>query len=392
MPHTLASADSSKSWRNARGTHSEVANPYFATIDTEPDVAIARWREWIAAGAVVGPFQTPQWLEAWYATLGSQPGRQPLFASISRRDDGRVLLALPLLSYRESGLRRIEFADLGVTDYAAPLLAHGCPDDAEHARAMFDSLRRVLPRADVFRIHKMPAVVGDHPNPLLRLKGARPSPMFGNLVTIDRDFDGWRYSREKTHRKELERSWRVFTRHPDAGFHLVTDPSEAMRVMEALEAYQRSAIVGKGWTYKLDEPDYRNFYLRLIEDGLETGGTVLSALKVGDEIIGALLGIRTGDYYAMIRIGNAGGEWRNCSPGRLVIERTMAALHAQGVRHFDFTIGDYAYKRGFQPDRLSLHEISIPLSWRGAMHVAFTRLARNLKRFLKDRWPLKKGM
>ncbi len=38
---------------------------------------------------------------------------------------------------------------------------------------------------------------------------------------------------------------------------------------------------------------------------------------------------------------------RNCSPGRLIIGRTMAHLHAQGIRQFDFSIGNYAYKRRF---------------------------------------------
>ena len=41
----------------------------------------------------------------------------------------------------------------------------------------------------------------------------------------------------------------------------------------------------------------------------------------------------------MVRISNAGDKWSNCSPGRLIIERTMAALHRDGVREFDFSFG-----------------------------------------------------
>jgi CelD/BcsL family acetyltransferase involved in cellulose biosynthesis len=365
-----------------------IVDCYLATVDTNPASAIARWHEWIAAGDLAaGLFQTPRWLTAWYATLGAQPDRQPLFASIVRRGDGRPLMALPLLLHRRGGLRRIEFADLGVTDYVAPLLASDCPDDPEHVRAMFAALRRALPTADVFCAHKMPALVNGRPNPLLRLRGTRPSSLFGNLVTVDGDFDAWRYSREKTHRKELERSWRVFTRHPNAEFRLITDVAEATRIMDALETYQRSAIANKGWAYILDEPGYRDFYRRLIVDGLASGDTVLSALTAGDEVIGALLGIRRGHHYAMIRIGNAGGEWRNCSPGRLVIERTMAALHAQDVRDFDFTIGDYPYKKGFRPEELPLYELTAALSWKGMPHAAFLKLKHELKLRLKNRLP-----
>jgi CelD/BcsL family acetyltransferase involved in cellulose biosynthesis len=88
-------------------------------------------------------------------------------------------------------------------------------------------------------------------------------------------------------------------------------------------------------------------------------------LKAGDETVATLLGIRTGGRYVMIRISNAGGKWSNCSPGRLIIERTMAALHQDGVREFDFSVGNYAYKRRFGVKRLPLIDISAALSWRG---------------------------
>jgi len=43
----------------------------------------------------------------------------------------------------------------------------------------------------------------------------------------------------------------------------------------------------------------------------------------------------------------------------------MAALHRDGVREFDFSVGNYAYKRRFGVTRLPLIDISAALSWRG---------------------------
>ncbi|MGO4260130.1 GNAT family N-acetyltransferase [Lysobacter sp. TAB13] len=338
---------------------------YTASIATDVAKALPRWQGWIESGAITSMFQTTHWLAAWYATLGAQAGRTPLLASIARRSDGRTVMALPLVREERDGLIRIAFADAGVTDYAAPLWMPDCPDDGEAVRAMFGALRRALPRADLWMIDKMPERIGDRPNPLRLLPGTRQSALFGNPATIGEDFEAWRFSREKTHRKELERSWRVFTRHPDARFEQIVDVGQAMQVMDALEVHQRGAIHGKGWAYILDEPGYREFYRTLIRQGLPSGEVILTALTAGEEVVAALLGLRRNNEYAMIRIGNAAGEWRNCSPGRLVIERTMAALHAQGVRHFDFTIGDYAYKRGFMPDQLDLFDSTIALSWKG---------------------------
>ena len=102
-----------------------------------------------------------------------------------------------------------------------------------------------------------------------------------------------------------------------------------------------------------------------MRDGVGNGYALVSALTVGDEVVATLLGIRAGARYVMIRISNAGEKWSNCSPGRLIIERTMATLHKDGVREFDFSVGNYAYKRRFGVERLPLLDISAALSWRG---------------------------
>lgn len=58
----------------------------------------------------------------------------------------------------------------------------------------------------------------------------------------------------------------------------------------------------------------------------------------------------------------------------------MAALHAQGVRHFDLSIGNYDYKRRFGATPVSLMAVRIALSWRGVPHVLRDRAERELRR------------
>jgi CelD/BcsL family acetyltransferase involved in cellulose biosynthesis len=107
----------------------------------------------------------------------------------------------------------------------------------------------------------------------------------------------------------------------------------------------------------------------------------VSALTVGDEVVATLLGIRSGARYVMIRISNAGDKWSNCSPGRLIIERTMAALHKDGVREFDFSVGNYAYKRRFGVARLELVDITAALGWRGLPYALRDRAVRELRKY-----------
>ena len=223
----------------------------------------------------------------------------------------------------------------------------------------------------------MPVDLDGHPNPLALLDDAGPCSLNGNLVTTGEDYDAWRYTLEKTVRKELERSWRVFTRDPAASFAIVTDRDEALRILSTTEVQQGTRMQSLGLNFILNDETCAAFYRNLVRDGVGTGYALVSALTVGDEVVATLLGIRTGSRYVMIRISNAGEKWSNCSPGRLIIERTMAALHKDGVREFDFSVGNYAYKRRFGVTRLPLVDVSAALSWRGWPHALRDHGARS---------------
>ena len=59
----------------------------------------------------------------------------------------------------------------------------------------------------------------------------------------------------------------------------------------------------------------------------------------------------------------------------------MAALHRDGVREFDFSVGNYSYKRRFGVTPVPLADISAALSWRGWPHAVRDRAARELRNY-----------
>ena len=135
-----------------------------------------------------------------------------------------------------------------------------------------------------------------------------------------------------------------------------------------------------GLNFVLNDETCALFYRNLVGGGVDSGYVVVSALTVGEEVVATLLGIRTGSHYLMVRISNAGEKWSNCSPGRLIIERSMAALHQDGVRKFDFSVVNYAYKRRFGVADMPLVDILAALSWRGWPYELRHRAARELRR------------
>jgi CelD/BcsL family acetyltransferase involved in cellulose biosynthesis len=342
--------------------------------------AAARWND-VSSST---PFQDHRWFDAWYAAFVNFADVEPLIAIISDAATLEQAALLPLVRRVQKGVRIVEFADLNMTDYNAPMLTAAAPRDARAARVLWRDLLAALKRlpggADLVRLRKMPVNLDSRPNPLALLNGAGPCPLNGNVVTTGDDFDAYRYSLERTVRKGLERSWRVFTRDPAAALRIVTDRNEALRVLSAMEIQQGARTRHLGLNFILNDETSAAFYRNLVGEGLHSGYAVLSALTVGEEVVATLLGIRSGSRYVMVRNSNAGEKWSNCSPGRLIIERTMAALHRDGVRSFDFSIGNYAYKRRFGVAPLPLADITAAMSWRGMPYLLRDRAVRELRR------------
>ena len=235
---------------------------------------------------------------SWYAAFAGDEGVAPLIAIITNASTGEPAVLLPLIRRQQSNIATVEFADLDLTDYNAPILGSAAPRDAKAARALWRSLlsalRRMPEKADLIRLRKVPVDLDGKPNPIALLDAAGPCALNGNLVFTGEDYDAWRYTLEKTVRKELERSWRVFTRDPAASFALITDTSEALRMKgtpladvadglhdtefeaaaRAISEAHPQAIIRLGWEMNLSdmarfakghEADYIKAFRRVVE-------------------------------------------------------------------------------------------------------------------------------
>ena len=364
---------------------------YFPVDRRAPRFRIEFFRELKKAAARLNdfdrstPFQDPLWLNAWYDAFAGKDNVEPLIAVICDARTGEPVVLVPLICRLQKALRVVEFADLDLTDYNAPILTGAAPRDPGAARTLWRELRAALRRmpegADLIRLRKMPADLRGGPNPFAQLNDVGPCSLNGNFVTTGEDFDAYRYSLERTVRKELERSWRVFTRNSAAKFKIIKDKNEALRILSCMEVQQGKRMQHLGLPFILNGESCAAFFRELIGNGVDSGYVVVSALTVGEEVVAALLGIRNGLHYVMVRISNAGGRWSNCSPGRLIIERSMAAMHEDGVRRFDFSVVDYPYKQRFDVARLALFDISAALSWRGWPYELRDRAAYHLRRY-----------
>lgn len=337
-------------------------------------LAVASWHG--ACGETA--FQHAIWFEAWY---GAFREASPLIAVVTDGANGRRVALVPLILRTRHGVRIVEFADLNVTDYNAPLLADGATLDATEARAMSQALVAALRRqpggVDLIRLRKMPATFEGRFNPLTALGRAGSSSLNGNIITTGDDFEVYRASIK---RMQLPRSWRVFSRHPGAAFRLIVSVEEALKIIDIADAQQQARMQRLGLDFVLNDQVHGMFYRDLVRRGLPAGYAVVSALSCEEGTVATVLGIKQSDSFVFLRISNGGEQWKNCSPSRLIIERTMAVLHEQGIRRFDLSIGNYSFKRRFGAAQLPLVDTSVALSWRGVPYAWRDFVAQSLRR------------
>ena len=337
--------------------------------------AVLRWN---AAGSGTA-FQHTLWLDAWYGAFDADFS---LIAIISDTRTDRQVALVPLIRRVKAGVRIVEFADLDMTDYNAPVLGPGAPADAAEARAMCQALvaaLRELPEGvDLVRLKKMPANVDGRPNPLVSLGRMGSCSLNGNLIVVGDDFEVYRASIK---RMQLPRSWRVFSRNPGAEFRIIGDVDEALAILDTTDAQQQTRMQHLGQQFVLNDETRAKFYRDLVRRGVREGYAVVSALTCDEGTVATVLGIRQGTTFIFLRISNAGEQWSHCSPSRLIVDRTMAALHQDGVRQFDLSVGNYAYKRRFGATELPLTDVSLALGWRGLPYAMRDKAARAVRRY-----------
>ena len=326
-------------------------------------------------------FQHGYWLGAWYQAFH---GVAPLIAVISDAATGKDIAMVPMISHTRRGIRVVEFADLGVSDNNAPILACDAAIDTAGAHAisaaLVDGLRALPDRFDLLRLKKMPAYVGGKPNPLVSLGRLGSCSVNGNLVLTGDDYADYRAS---IRRLQLPRCWRVFSRLGNAQFEIATDVERAREFLDVMDVQQEERMKQLGSPFVLNDDAHARFYREVARQGVAEGYAVVSALVCDKGIVATTLGVRYGTTYFLLRISHTGKTWANFSPGLLVTEHTMAALHAQGVRRFDLSIGNQDYKRRLGAEPVALTDVSVALSWRGLPYVWRDHSAQGLRRHPK---------
>ncbi|MBR0853131.1 GNAT family N-acetyltransferase [Bradyrhizobium liaoningense] len=291
-------------------------------------------------------FQHPLWLHSLYSRLASHAGATPLVVAVRQRATGALAMVLPLLRVRRGPIRTIEFADLRVSDYLAPVCSPEVFSQLLADESACADIRRLVRPFDLLRITKLP----DGRLPIESLLAApRRMSMDTNAyaTVLVAPFDQWRASAmDRSYQKELAKKYRQLQKKGALGFSCCDDSASVLDALDVMRKLRGPRFQSQGDGDLLQRPEYYDFYSDVALRGL--GSFVrLYAMKMDGEVIAAVLGLcHQGSFLVIMSAFDIAG-YKSQSLGALMFEQVARDCIERGDQMLDFTIGDEPYKKLF---------------------------------------------
>ncbi len=332
------------------------------------------------------PFQSIAWVRPLYAELAPSLGARPLVVLVRDQPGGAPVMLLPFCARRRCGISVIEFADLGVSDYNAPILA---PNFAPSPAQWRDLWRRILvalaPSGAALRLEKTPALIDGRANPLVAFGGRLTQMGFSAWsVALPGSFAEFcKATLDPSFAREIAKKSRRVAKHGAVEFVFAETPDEKRVAFDILarQRQERFAELGRRGNV-LEQSDYRRFYRSAtVESPLPLAR--LALLKVGGEIVASLFSLQRRDALHVIMSTFEGGEWKSCSLGNVLIQTAIEHCIAEGLATFDLTIGDEDYKQKFGARPSPLYATWVALTPLGAALVLAARAASRIRKTIR---------
>ncbi|WP_041164238.1 GNAT family N-acetyltransferase [Mesorhizobium opportunistum] len=295
------------------------------------------------SGASASAFQHPDWLTAFYRNIAPAHGAEPLVIT-GRDSDGELQLVVPLV---RRGDRAIEYAFLGVTDYACPIVARGVTFSAQTRR----HFREVLGHHADLRIGP---VHHSHLHEWRQLLGSEPSALDFGAHAVRYGFPYAEWRRTNLGRRgagSLDRKARRLSEAGGLKLELV-GPDNVRQALVAARGFR----AGRFPDDPMQTPYGLEFYIDVATNGARSGLARTYRLASKDGPVAFVFGLIDGDFFRYILLACDYGAHARHSPGRVALDQVMAAWAAEGGKAFDFTIGDEPFKADFGCTRTTMHE------------------------------------
>ncbi|MCC7440242.1 MAG: GNAT family N-acetyltransferase [Bdellovibrionales bacterium] len=315
-----------------------------------PSIA-EQWDHLLLRAPTQSVFSTLAWLETWWRHFGEQAQLRLL---LLRDDAGRLLAAAPfmieerkVLGRRERVLSFVATANYAA-DYADFLVEDGDPQKAlprfaawiaEHVAdwTLLDFINWPAhsPHAPIFASELARLLPGVRSDRIILYDA--PSRCLG------------RDSKEDlacANKKSLKRHTNALKREGTVEFTHLTDPAQVATELETFFEQHKGRRELAGFKSQFDDPRERRFYHDLARALLPLGLLRFSTLRLNGIPLAYHFGFEREGIYTWYKPAFE-AKFEDRSPGEVLIKHLLEHCIAGGLKEFDFTVGNEAFKYRF---------------------------------------------
>lgn len=314
-------------------------------------------------------FQHPLWLQGFHRHLAPSRGARCV-TLVGRPGPGEPpCFVLPMIARKLSGVTILESADLGVSDYAAPVVDPDWWERQHDHAAVRACVAAALPSHDILRVKP----IRDDHLALWQafLPGSTKTLGFSaHATSLVASVERWREEAlTDSFARYLARKRKRFFKTEGARLVVVQGAQAIARAMERLAQLRE----GRFEQDVIAAPAAQAFYSAVAQSGEQAGFARVYALELGGEAIGYTFCLAFGGRLHYLLIGCDYQTHGRHSPGLLLYDGMIGDWIETGGEIFDFTIGDEPFKAVFGTVATPLHVLTHTPTVRGALALAAMR-------------------
>jgi CelD/BcsL family acetyltransferase involved in cellulose biosynthesis len=346
-------------------------------------------------------FQHPKILQVWLETIGCSRRVQPYFVRIVKRGGGPIAF-LPLGIYNRT-CRVLSFLDGGVSDYNAPIVVGEFEQFGGLSMdAIWPTIISLFPGIDAVTLNKMPRQIHALANFLTNTR-VEPHVSNGHRAILSEGWEQYLNSRPKTEFRQVATRRRLRRRLEERGhlqFVVATTHQQRDAFFNVMVQQKRRKLLETRGFDALTSSGLLAFYSRANETLADSGLLHVSALLLDNLVLATHWGYVVGDHFYYLLPGHEEGEWARFGVGHILNEHLLEWSFKNGIKVFDFGIGDEPYKAHWCNELVELVDFNRALTLKGKAYLSISQVheatrrsasLRDMVRFLRKRklfhWP-----
>jgi len=328
------------------------------------------------------PFQSFDWVRSWYLEGSGASKSKPVIILGYEGSDLKFILPLGVEQF--FGVKRLCWLAGDINDYNCPLVA---PEFVSRltekmAAEIWRGIAKIIGGVDVFHMTKQPEFLAGVRNPFV-IDGAAHSSCASHTLTLESDWKSlYRRLRSSRTRSRLRQKHARLRREGKLQFRSVRNQAEQDLVIDKILRWKGEQLEASG-----DRNPFSNSTLeQTIKTCLRAAPNFMRVygLYVDNRLVAGIIAFVSGQTFSLFVTAYDARAFTNCSPGTLLLLKTLELSARAGLRSFDFLAGDEPYKRDWCDQTLILKDSFWGVSMLGRIDARISHLTLKYKKILKS--------